>query len=309
MPSRKKWLAEPAPIHAAFHLVKEWLRDAPVDAGYLAEDAAWSPVLSSQSFKPGRRELEDHWLDRGSLYGSEVSWWGGPAMAPLPEWPCRPDGTPLAHVLSLGLQDVDSWGLDEREAFPDHRQGLPTTGMLEVFHDLQTYGWEVADREAGAWLVRWVEEPDHSRLVDPPAELDVPTDVCQAGMVLPGFTLRSPSDVVATDKAQVDAVELVTDQLQRTWTMQRTVSAENHPLPVTHVYGHSQNGSGPALRILAATLPLEEPDDSYRLVLDIESWTHLSGWFGDAAPLEVWMRDSDLRARRFDQAWCIIRTD
>lgn len=44
-------------------------------------------------------------------------------------------------------------------------------------------------------------------------------------------------------------------------------------------------------------------------MLEIESWTALNGWFGDAASLEVWMRDSDLAQRRFDHAWCMIRTD
>lgn len=310
MRGKSKWLREPAPVHAAFFLVKEWLRGAPIDASFLAEDAAWSPTFTSQSFRPGRRELDDLWLDRGALYGTEaMSWLGGPAVEPLPEWPRRPDGTPLAHVMTVGLGEIDSWGVDERDAWPDHRQGLPTTGMLEVFHDLQTYGWEASDLDAGAWLVRWVEQPDHTRLAEPPDDLDTPTEVCQGGMFLPGFTVRSPSDVVATDKQQYDAVELVTEAIQRTWLLQRTGSAKGHPVPVTHVYGHSTNGSRPALRVLVEALPLEERGDSHRLVLDIESWTHLAGWFGDAAPLEVWMRDSDLRARRFDRAWCILRTD
>jgi len=33
------------------------------------------------------------------------------------------------------------------------------------------------------------------------------------------------------------------------------------------------------------------------------------GWFGDAGSLEVWMRQSDLNARVFGKAWCLIRTD
>jgi hypothetical protein len=51
------------------------------------------------------------------------------------------------------------------------------------------------------------------------------------------------------------------------------------------------------------------PGDEHRLVLDLESWTALEGWFGDAGSLEVWMRGSDLESRRFDHAWCLIRTD
>lgn len=77
---------------------------------------------------------------------------------------------------------------------------------------------------------------------------------------------------------------------------------------MTHVYGHSQTSTAPAVRVLRDVLPLRE-GDRYRLVLDIESSTHLAGWFGDGAALEVWMRQSDLAARRFDLAWCLTRTD
>ncbi|MDT1847563.1 DUF1963 domain-containing protein, partial [Acinetobacter baumannii] len=45
------------------------------------------------------------------------------------------------------------------------------------------------------------------------------------------------------------------------------------------------------------------------LLAEIESWTTLNGWFGDASSLEIWMRRDDLRARRFSECWCIIRTD
>lgn len=100
----------------------------------------------------------------------------------------------------------------------------------------------------------------------------------------------------------------VGEEFQRAWAYQRTQSRDAPPTTVTHVYGHSQNSTAPALRILREVLPVED-GDGYRLVLDIESWTHLSEWFGDAAALEVWMWDSDLAARRFERAWCITRTD
>lgn len=80
-------------------------------------------------------------------------------------------------------------------------------------------------------------------------------------------------------------------------------------VPVTHSYGHSQNGARAIREVLAEVLPLSEQDDEHRLLFDIESWTHLEGWFGDAAPLEVWMRQSDLEVRAFDRAWCLTRTD
>lgn len=61
--------------------------------------------------------------------------------------------------------------------------------------------------------------------------------------------------------------------------------------------------------VLQQVRPLKDETDSYVLVLSIESWTHLDGWFGDAGSFEVWMRASDLESQRFEEAWCMIRTD
>jgi hypothetical protein len=148
-----------APIHAMWIGVDEWLESLPYDTSRLGQDIAWSPVFTEQPYKPGRAHLDRMWR-----FNDGPSWLGGPALLPLPEWPRRPDGKPLAHVASINLWDV--WGTaheENKEAFPEHAEGLPTTGYLEVFHDLiYTWGWETEDRDAGGWLVRWVPEPEES---------------------------------------------------------------------------------------------------------------------------------------------------
>ena len=290
-----------APITMTWAAVSPWLRDLPVDASFLAEDIAWSPVFTPQSFHAGRREVEQYWGP-----GATVTWLGGPAVPPLEAWPRRADGAPLAHVMSVVLADLE-WDEDARRAWPEHRGGLPEDGVLEVFHDLETYGFGSGDRDVGAWLVRWVAEPDTSGLVDPPADLTTPSDACQAGMFLPGWSTRSPMDVAYGADGRFEAAQLVTAEFQRAWAFQRAGHAHGGPeVPVTHVYGHSQEGTAEALRVLRSVLPVEDGDE-HRLVLDIEGWTTLDGWFGDGGTLEVWMRASDLGQRRFDRAWCLIR--
>lgn len=298
---RRQKTPDIAPINAPWPMVEEWLGQWPFDTRSLRDDVAWSPVFTAQSFTPGRTELDERWTT-----GGEVSWLGGPAVLPLPEWPRRTDGIALAHVATVAVPDVAgaAWS-QEKEAFPDHREGLPTTGVLEVFHDLETYGFEAANGSAGGWLVRWVPEPDRSGFAEVPSDVDTPTEVAQPGLFLRGWTLRSPSEFIGT--RHFEAAEALGEAYQRAWLLQHTGSADGWPVPVTHVYGHSQAGSAEALEVLADVLPLEA-GDSHRLVMDIESWTHLDQWFGDAAPLEVWMRESDLAARRFDRAWCMIRT-
>jgi hypothetical protein len=301
-PGRRRGAPDLAPINMTWPAVEQWLADRPFDTSFVARDVAWSPTFTSQSFTRGRSGLEELWAT-----GGEVSWLGGPAALPLQAWPRRPDGYPLAHVLTLSLHNVDNVFEEQyKEAFPEHRQGLPATGVLEVFHDLQTYGWEPEDRESGAWLVRWVGKPERSGFAEIPDDVDTPTEVCQPGLILPGWSLRSPMDFAGSER--FEPAEELTEAFQRTWLLQQTGSHAEEPIPVTHVYGHSQNGSAQAIGILEHALPLDDGDD-YRMILDVESWTHLAGWFGDAAPLEVWMRESDLSSCRFDEAWCIIRTD
>ncbi|WP_240898803.1 DUF1963 domain-containing protein [Kocuria sediminis] len=87
----------------------------------------------------------------------------------------------------------------------------------------------------------------------------------------------------------------------------RTGSKSGQPIPVSHLYGHRQAGGINARAVLARVLPLEQPGDEHRLVIDLESWTGLAGWFGDTGHLEVWMRGSDLHARDFHAAWCLLR--
>ncbi|MEX5272134.1 DUF1963 domain-containing protein [Kocuria sabuli] len=186
---------------------------------------------------------------------------------------------------------------------------MPTTGVLEVFHDLRTFGYEAGDGGAAAWSVRWVAEPDRTTLVEPPAEVDVPAPVCQLVMALPGFTLPPAADAAGGPQEGFNTAQVLEEALQKAWSAQRTGSTEGHPIPVSHVYGHSRHGEINARALLDGVLPLSAPGDEHRLILDLETWTTLEGWFGDAGSLEVGVRGSDLESCRFDRAWCLMRTD
>lgn len=302
MAAKTKTLA--APIHGPYGNVEKWLKAA--GAPELLAEAAYSPVLSEQSFEPGDTELRELWPE-----GAWISWLGGPATAPLPEWPRRSNGTPLAHVAAIHLADLNSVvDAEGKAAWPaaNLREGLPEHGVLEVFHDLESFGYEPEDGPATAWLVRWVPDPGR-RLIDPPVDLDLPSQVCQMVMPMPGFTLPAAADAVSGPQERFDKTEALELALQGGWFAQRTGSVKGAPVPFSHVYGRGHRARATAVEeILPNVLPLDTGDE-YRLVLDLESWTALEGWFGDVGNLEVWMRESDLETRSFDRAWCLIRTD
>ncbi|KLU09772.1 hypothetical protein ABL57_10420 [Kocuria sp. SM24M-10] len=177
-----------APLHGPWGQIQSWLQAGPPGAVRLLEQVAFSPVLSDQSFAPGDEELRELW---GS--GGWVSWLGGPAAAPLDGWPRTVDGTALAHVLTLHLADLAGVLDDQGKAvWSGLREGLPTVGVLEVFHDLRTFGSDATDQDRGAWVVRWVADPARTELVQPPKGVDTPSAVCQVVLALPGFTLPRP---------------------------------------------------------------------------------------------------------------------
>ncbi|KQR65999.1 DUF1963 domain-containing protein [Frigoribacterium sp. Leaf172] len=293
------------PIHSYRFLIVDWLQKKRYREARLDERVEFSVAYTEQGSDPGLDTILET-----AMYGG--SWLGGPAAGITQEdWPRRRDGQPLAHVANFHLGEA-SGVMDSamRAGWPDTREDLPHHGILQIFHDLETYGTEPADGDTGGWLVRWLPEPDLTLLASSPDDLDLPTDAAQEVTAMATFSIPTSLDLDVTTEKACQAAEEATIAFQRMWNWQRTQDRHAGPAPITHLYGYSQAGHTVAGGdILPGCLPLAAPGDSYRLVADIESGTTLDGWFGDASPLEVWMRQSDLDARSFDRAWCIIRAD
>ena len=290
------------------HRIFKWLDSPEIDAGFLGEDLKFSLVLLDQ-YEPGVDRLL---AERAEL--GELSWLGGPAVGPLEQWPRTVDGEPLAHIATIHLSEVQA--LLESDDFtepdwPEHAARLPESGYLEVFHHLGTYGNSEDDNTAG-WLVRHVPPTDaFPPLISAPRDLDLPQEVCQPVLLGAGLSLPRSVDFVDADDASFEAAERVQEELYASWmAWRRGVDFITDPvIPTSHLYGHSDAGTTYAHEVLQQVRPLTGPEDSYALVLSVESWTHFEGWFGDAGNFEVWMRASDLADRCFEQAWCMIRTD
>lgn len=296
------------PIHASEVLAKEWIASAQLDPE--AVKPRQSPVFSEQSFQPGEGELTDLWST-----GAHISWLGGPA-ALTGDWPRNAQAEPLAHVATVHCADAHAaLGNAYERAWPaDAAELLPDDGYLQIFHDLQTYGYEASDAASSSWAILYTpEDPVEGRppLVAQPGESVAPNEVTQPGLFLPGWSIPSPLDVDVLAPSTFDAADQAYAQLQSAWLRQRRPQdRKHHSFPSTRMLGHSSSGDLlPTQEVLPQVLPLSVPGDEYVLLIEVESWTTLSGWFGDASSLEVWMRRSDVLERRFDAAWCMIRTD
>ncbi|WP_029069525.1 DUF1963 domain-containing protein [Jonesia quinghaiensis] len=143
MRSRKVALPS-APTNHRLPQVVQWTRQPEYAVARLEEYLAWTLVLPEVPAES--RPVEEH---RAEFADSEVSYLGGPSMlASADDWPRNAQGKPLAHVMTLALCAVSAGSATDEvfHSFPGARMWLPTTGTLEVFHDLETYGWEPEER-------------------------------------------------------------------------------------------------------------------------------------------------------------------
>lgn len=284
------------PLHGYKDAVLNWLSQR----GCRSLSPRVCAVFSESSFEPGRAGLSEYFES-----GAHVSWLAGPGISGI-DWPRNKSGDLLAHVATFCLTDAQldtvtksSWGEDF---------ALPS-GFLEVYHDLQTYGDDPADRPEQAWLVRYIPDTSGLHLVNENIRLDpVKGNECQLGLMMPGFTLPAFEDLPTSKSTDFDQWESCFEELNGGWHLQRFGHTTDYQIPYTHLGGHSAHGKCAVSDLLNEMLPLDRGDEHF-LLASIESWTTINGWFGDAGTLEVWIRRQDLAQKRFDEAWCLIRND
>lgn len=254
------------------------------------------------------------------------SWFGGAPLALSDgfDWPARPDGTPLTHILQVDFET-------ESANHPEYaRTGLPDRGALQVFHDLVTYG-EAAESERDAWRVTFQdvddEARDRARVMAPPGgvHLPIPRTPINAEVVA---TVRSPLDAGLTD-AEFARYQEVAEVLDW-WPYSRNMLGSDPRLatdsdgsllspgdegylpvePMSRIGGFGHCEANPDyLAVLQRMLPTGAGDE-HVLLADINPGQFTEAdWFHGGRHLEVWMRRSNLAALNFDDVWCMIRTD
>jgi uncharacterized protein YwqG len=293
------------------------------EVGFSAERMPIRPALALPVLHL-RDELEPptSYYQNQADYG--LAWFGGQPASAGDEavWPCDAAGRPLFHVVQVSFAA-------ERDLNQGARRydttGLPKRGLIQLFHDLETFG-EPGDAATEPWHVRWLDldaESIPDRLLALPDALD--TDRYQPAIpinadVVP--TIPSPLDFVGSDEECLRYERLY--ELVEGTPNRRNASGsragvravtpwdrEYEPVePVSRMGGFGYNESNPDVDDdLAKALPLDE-GDSRVLLFDInpEQFTDRD-WFHGGRHLQVWIRRSDLSAHRFDDVWCIIRTD
>jgi hypothetical protein len=230
---------------------------------------------------------------------------GGRPLGPLPEWPRREDGEPLPLVAQIDLRDVlGSWDVEGCE-----RYGVPVTGVLQLFHDLETRGDAVGDRARSAWHVRCCPTPSRPvRSPRPDGELPQ-VDLAGSSVV----SLPHPDDVVAPEAVK-ERVGRARGRIEATLRAPEwTEGDDEHDLrpvvdgPIVSFLGHPSRPLRQVAALLAQVLPLTSDDDRWWRLLEVPAAFGLGHRLRHDAVLEVWVRRSDWFALRLDQAWVLVR--
>jgi hypothetical protein len=286
---------EPLPSSSHFHRTIEWLRHPAIGVGELSGD-----VLPALRFAPVT-VFDDEQLARVRAMSADPShydrsWLGGQPLGPLDTWPLRDDGIPLVHIGQADLRRL-AWARDQQPGVWGAGELLPSHGVLQVFHDLETPG-DAGDERRGAWLVRWVEEPTETRATPPPhAEGPTPADW---PVELDLFMTMPPNDDVPRHLQA--RREQAGDAILRSAMM---IDDDRYLFPPSLFLGHGSESAVEARRRLDEAAGPGE--GAWVLLFDFAGAWPLDEWFGDLGHLEVWIREPDLTVRNFGKAWALLR--
>lgn len=271
----------PVPPQETGEALTAWLEHPALGLGHLAGTL---PVRRC-AVLPETRGIDDD--------APHLSWLAGLPSTGGGPWPRDAEGRPLALVLQA---DLDPWSYGAGMVELAAGAGLPTAGVLQVFHDL----WS---ENPGSLCVRHVAEPGE-RVDDRPEDYDLPVLPARPAMEDVALSVRSPLDAEGLGPEEAEQWEEVRQRLVdwHTWAVREEYGTPARP--VTTILGSSWNGATESLRRLGAA---HGDRDGWVLLADIPGVRHLEGWFGDEGHLEVWIRDADLRAGRFGQARPVLR--
>lgn len=235
---------------------------------------------------------------------------GAPDLPPDFRWPTRyeirrdigvtdPGEQPMAFICQIALSNA-----------PDHGEldiPVPRTGLLTFFYDVVDRPWGFDPMNKGAWRLAWFED---TSILSPRGEANAQVFPEVPLLAEPTLTLAEdlPADLnLGQDLAQAYKA-LGAEEHRATgvqlggWPLSLQGSMPQQCEIVSAGIYYNRDGFEKALR-----MGLDKREQNWRLVLQVDSCEAANMDWGDGGRLYVWMREPDIRARKFDASWTILQ--
>lgn len=261
-------------------------------------------IESIRKFARGAVVLRPSGAGGGERLGSRLG--GLPALPPTVPWP-QWKGRSLAFIAQIELNSLPMVAFQE---------GFPREGLLLFFFNAEQPTWGFDPKDAGSFAVAYVPDSATTLIADRPADLteDAWFPACS---LAPEETVALPPwesiliDDLHLDKEQMDVYQRILD---RTYAEEFGLLLGGYP---DQIQGDMMLECelvsrglycGDAKAYQDPRLPLfRKSARDWRLLLQVDSVESAGMMWGDLGCLYYWIREEDLRARRFERSWMILQ--
>ena len=232
---------------------------------------------------------------------------GAPDLPPGHPWPDR-EGRPLSFLAQISCAELPDL---------DGASPLPREGMLWFFYDNEEQPWGFDPAHRGGWKVIYHPgDPGRATPTSSPQSVadEGRFEPCRAWF-RPEFTLppEDCSEIEAADLVPVDADRLVDILSDLETTGNRPLTRMlGHPNPIQsgrmqlecQLVSHGINCGDPTGYQGPRAAELARTAGEWTLLLQLDSQNDMM--WGDVGRLYFYIRQEDLRQRRFDDVWTIL---
>jgi uncharacterized protein YwqG len=236
--------------------------------------------------------------------GSEIG--GRPDLPPDIEWP-RWNDTPLSFIAQFNLGEIAEY---------DMENALPHAGLLYFFYEADEQPWGNAE-ERGSWKVLYYTD-EISRL----SRTAPPTELSKYGYFEPcalAFSIRAT--LPSWDSALIEQINLSQEEKEAYSALDDAIHEANDE---TEAFNHKLLGYPDQIQgdmqvecqlrsngVEGLSSPeakeLEPGAVDWRLLFQVDSDENPDMQWGDSGCIYYWIRNDDLQAQRFDNAWLILQ--
>lgn len=231
-----------------------------------------------------------------------ASYFGGaPALPRGVAWPAK-GGKPLAFLACLDLASL---------AKAAEVPWLPSSGRLSFFYDLENQPWGFDPKDRGGWAVIFTDEQPAPSA--PPAADALPRH---------GMGFREIATYPSWERPEVSALGLTDAEAE---TLIDLSGSAYGGLPRHQVGGFPSTVQGDGMELECQLVAnglycgdatgynspeaeaLRGGAGDWRLLLQFDSDDDLGVMWGDVGVLYFWIKESDARARRFENCWLVLQ--